>query len=201
MYSPFSEEFDKTRYRPWPCVQRVLDCLPKGAKVFEAGCGNGRNLLYGQSRGLQVHGNDICPELVNICKQKGLTCVYVADILDPIDSEYDCILCIAVIHHFMTAEKREYALENLYNALKPGGSMVITVWSFESEGARKPKAFEPGGNLVPWHKKDGSVYTRYYYIYTRDMFYKYIKDFDKKHGCKSIYIYWEEQNWIAVLRK
>ena len=136
IYTQIAKRFDITRAYVWPCVKRFLEmCLSNpNTTVFEAGCGNGRNLIYAKELGYTtVEGMDICPEFVDIRCKKNLD-VYLGDILEPMNKKYDVILSVAVIHHLDTESKRLSAIRNLINGLLPGGVLFITVWSFENEG-------------------------------------------------------------------
>lgn len=202
MYSPFAEEFSNTRQKPWPCVVEFLRGHSNPPQtLLEAGCGNGRNLLYAKSQGYITEGFDICPEFVKICNERGLT-VCDGSILNPITANrYDKILCIAVIHHLKTEDDRLEALSNLYQALKPGGNLLMTVWSYEDkhEGmvAKFPKLFDRGDNTVMWKSKT----PRYYFVYDRDMLLKFLDRFLLYNPGASLGYYWEEQNWCVIIDK
>ncbi len=195
MYSSFAKEFDQSRFSVWNCVQTFLSSIekPDEKKLLDAGCGNGKNMVYANKLGFQTIGFDVCPELVSICKSKTLN-VYQNDILSEIKEKYDVIICIAVIHHLKSVEERNKVLTNLYNALNPGGKLLVTAWSFELfdyEG----KVFEKAGdNIVGWNKKA----ERYYYIYNEKDWKKQMKDCELEDKCN---ISWEKQNWISVIEK
>jgi tRNA(Ile)-lysidine synthetase-like protein len=196
MYSTIASEFDHTRFSVWKCVQTFLSGIENKTekRLLDAGCGNGKNLIYSNNLGFQTIGFDNCVEFVDICKSKSLN-VYEHDIRSKIVEKYDVILCIAVIHHFEDEAVRNLILKNLYDALKPGGKLLLTVWShelFDYEG----KVFEkPGWNVFPWKGKQTS--DRYYYIYNRTDFEKLLNGLE--NGI--VNITWEKQNWIASIEK
>ena len=79
-------------------------------------------------------GSDICPELVAIGRDRGhevMTC----DCLHlPYRSNlFDCLICIAVIHHLSSEERRLKALAEMARVLRPGGSMLVYVWAMEQQ--------------------------------------------------------------------
>lgn len=205
-YANIAGAFDKTRAYVWPCVRRFLDERANfGGSLLEAGCGNGRNLILArQLHFTPVVGFDICPELVDLSTKKGLD-IYKADILEPIQGSWDICLCIAVIHHLDTEEKRCRAIQNLYNCLNPGGELLITVWSYEKDHiddqnrkSTMQKDFQLGDNWVPWRTKDGKdiINNRFYYIYNKD---RLCQTLD---SCGFTYqLEWEEQNWIVRIKK
>lgn len=198
MYSSFAKEFDHSRFSVWKCVQTFLSSIEKPfeKKLLDAGCGNGKNMLYANKLEFQTNGFDVCSELVSICKSKSLN-VYESDILSEIKEKYNVIICIAVIHHLKTEDERNKVLLNLYNALKPGGKLLVTAWSFELFDYSEGKLFEkPGDNIVGWNKKA----ERYYYIYDEKDWKHQMKWLELMNKSK-IEITWEKQNWISMIEK
>lgn len=198
MYSSIAHEFDKTRYKVWPCVAAFLESRG-GGKLLEAGVGNGKNLAYAAQLGFQTSGFDICPELVGLARGRcgdGAT-LWVHNICESIEGKYDTILCIAVLHHIQSEDGRQLALRNLVEALAEGGQLLLTVWSYETFDAVRPRAFALGDNCVPWKSGSGDLLaSRYYHIYDRDGF----KELVGSTGLNYT-ISWEQQNWIAVISK
>lgn len=201
MYSPFAHEFSKTRTRPWPCVVAFLSSISKDKHpcLLDVGCGNGRNLAAAVEAGFIAEGFDLCPEFVDICRGRGLN-VSIGNIdspINPISKKYDAIMCIAVLHHLRTHTVRLRAVSSMYEALNPGGSLLVTVWSFENDGARFPKVFEIGDNDVSWR---GTAH-RYYYIYDKSTLDVFLDEFLLAHPCAEIATSWEEQNWNVKIKK
>jgi SAM-dependent methyltransferase len=207
MYSKFAHEFSKTRTRPWPCVAHFLATRAAAggaATLLDAGCGNGRNLHAAAEAGYAATGFDICPEFVDICRARGLD-VTLGSIESSAGSRrYDAVLCIAVLHHLRTPEARLHALHNLFEALNPGGALLMTVWSYEAEGARFPKHFAVGDNSVPWNSQKTGSEERYYYIYDRPRLDELLDGFRRASApaaAAHIEVEWEEQNWIVHIRR
>jgi SAM-dependent methyltransferase len=201
MYSSFASEFSNTRIRPWPCVERFLSILPAGCTVLDAGCGNGRNLIAAKMAGHSVTGFDICPEFVAMCLKKELD-VSLRDIETPITTKYDGILCIAVLHHLRTETQRRNALNQLYEALNTGGSLLLTLWSYETHDAKYPRVFEVGDNNVPWKSQHTPLQNdRYYYIYDRVHLDAFMYEFQASYPDAYVDISWEEQNWNIYIEK
>jgi SAM-dependent methyltransferase len=202
MYSEIATEFSNTRTRPWPCVETFLTNRSRGS-LLDAGCGNGRNMLYAQELGFRAIGFDVCDEFVDICKRRGLS-VYHQSIETRVEGSYDAILCIAVLHHLRSDKARQDALCNLYSALAPGGAMLFTVWSFEIEDgtgvARYPRSFVIGDNNVPW-KLYGKSVDRYYFIYDRATLDEFLARFRHRYPEARVQIEWEEQNWNVTIWK
>lgn len=202
MYSSFASEFSNTRNRPWPCVDRFLSILPAGCTVLDAGCGNGRNMQAAKQAGHSATGFDICPEFIRICQTKGLD-ASIKSIESSIETKYDAILCIAVLHHLRTHESRLMVLKQLYEALHHGGSLLVTVWSHETRDAKYPREFSVGDNSVPWKSQHttGVTADRYYYIYDRANLDILMNEFKSTYPDAFIDISWEEQNWNIMIQK
>jgi len=205
-YTKFARGFHRTRNVAWPCVARFLDSLSTDSTVFENGCGNGRNLICAQNLGYKVSGSDICQSFVDICRESGLD-VFKHDILESVPQNhigtYDAVLSIAVLHHIRGEEQRRTALQNCYDMVKPGGNLMITVWSVEKGDSRKPRELVAGENLIPWKGIDGTVIQqRYYYVFDEGMFRDYISAFVESQPIKpTVEIEWEQQNWIAIIQR
>jgi len=164
VYDKIACSFSNTRYKPWTCVQDFLDNIPSNSIIGDIGCGNGKNMLYKKNC---IHkGCDFSIELVNICKCRNLNVIY-GDILNiPYsDNEFDYTMCIAVIHHLSTEDKRKQAIKELLRVTKDGGHIFILVWSLRQELNSKRK-FSKQENMIEWKDKDKNVIcNRYYYIF------------------------------------
>ena len=164
VYNYIAKEFDNTRYRPWSCVENFLDKVPEKSSIGDIGCGNGKNMLYRTD--CYNYGCDFSSELVDICLEKNLN-VIEGDILEiPFeDNQFDYTICIAVIHHLSTREKRIKAIEELKRVTKKGGQILILVWALEQEKESKRK-FLQQENFVDWKDKKGNLLgKRYYYVF------------------------------------
>ena len=168
------------------------------------GCGNGKNLKYAISNGYNIDntiGIDNSNSLINICNYAGLN-VILADICNVnfINMQFDNVLCIAVLHHLSTDIQRQIALNNLYRLCKKGGTIIITVWSYETEYMNDistyKRQFTPGDNIIYWKHRD----ERYYYIYTREMLITFIENAKQKLDFEYT-LEWEEQNWVITILK
>jgi SAM-dependent methyltransferase len=204
MYSKIAYEFSKTRTRPWCCVETFLASRTPST-LLDVGCGNGRNLAAANAAGYTAEGFDICPEFVDICLARKLD-VYVGNIdacVNPIVKTYDSVLCIAMLHHLRSPESRQCALQRMYDALNPGGTLLFTVWSHEYDGARFPKRFDVGDNIVPWKSQQSGEtrVDRYYYIYDRAHLDAFLDTFRASNTTADISVSWEEQNWNVEIKK
>tara|TARA_Y100000817_G_scaffold191960_1_gene149990 strand:- start:4989 stop:5606 length:618 start_codon:yes stop_codon:yes gene_type:complete len=194
VYNSIASSFDNTRYRPWTCVEEFLDTIPKDSIIGDIGCGNGKNMLYKDD--CLNYGCDFSESLVNICLQKGLN-VICGDILNiPYKTEsFDYTICIAVIHHLSTVEKRKKAIEELERVTKKGGKILVLVWAFEQEDDSRRK-FTIQDNFVDWRDKQKNLLgKRYYYVFQKNELESLV---DEKKIEKSFY---EKGNWGIILRK
>jgi len=99
----------------------------KKAKILDVGCGYGRILQFFSKRGYSdVTGVDLSPEQIEFAK-KIYPNVIQADALEFLEShqeQFDVILAIDLIEHFTKEEIMRF-LDASYQALKPGGQLII----------------------------------------------------------------------------
>ena len=103
------------------------------------GCGEGKYLQTGTQN--WMIGTDRSSSLSMICKTNGNE-VATCDVTKmPFrDNLFDGIICISVVHHLATEQRRVMALKELSRMLKPGGKVLITAWALENE-YRKVRTF------------------------------------------------------------
>ena len=195
VYNTIANEFDNTRYRPWTCVETFLDSIPSNSTIGDIGCGNGKNMLH-RNDCINI-GCDFSTGLVDICQKKNLN-VICGDILNiPFKKEnFDYTICIAVIHHLSTVEKRKQSISELLRVTKSGGKILILVWALEQENNSRRK-FIQQDNYVDWKdKKQNLLGKRYYYVFKQNELESLIDD--KRLIIKSFY---EKGNWGIILQK
>jgi SAM-dependent methyltransferase len=98
-------------------------------KILEVGTGTGWFPLYCQRRGLDCRGLEISPQLVAYAAQSahenGLECNVELGNIEQIDlgsNQYDVIVCSSVFEH---VENWRLGVQNVYRALRPGGTMFF----------------------------------------------------------------------------
>lgn len=126
-YSKIAEHFDKTRVIIWKKVGEFIDNMKSNALVLDAGCGNGKNM---KRKDVIFIGMDIEPQFCKIAKDN-TNCETVQGSLTNIpfdDNLFDHIICIAVIHHLSSIERRREALKEIIRVLKPNSTALITAW-------------------------------------------------------------------------
>ena len=163
IYSNIAEHFDKTRYHTWPKIQDFINSLNTNSKIYDIGCGNGRNMNLRDD--CDFIGCDNNQELLSQAKNKKLECFYGDNLALPFEDECaDAVISIAVIHHFSTKERRIKALSEIFRILKKGGYILIYVWAYEQD---KFKNYEKNA-MVEWNnQKNNEILKRYYYLFSR----------------------------------
>jgi alkylated DNA repair protein alkB homolog 8 len=108
--------------------------------MLDIGCGNGKYLSY--RKDVVSFGCDHSVELINICGKRDLNC-FVSDCLNIScsDDRFDYVICIAVLHHLSTKERRVRALNEILRILKPGGKALVTVWAKEQKYQTKDSIY------------------------------------------------------------
>lgn len=111
--------------------------LPSGARVLDAGCGSGRNLVELSSVG-SVTGLEPSSRGAELARARGVGKVVEAAIeaMPFGDASFDLISCLDVIEHI---EDDVRALRELRRVARPGASLLVTVpayprlWSAHDE--------------------------------------------------------------------
>eukprot|EP00873_Tetraselmis_striata_P033272 jgi/Tetstr1/453536/TSEL_040504.t1 len=190
VYNSIAPHFSSTRVAIWPKVREFIEALPTGAVLVDAGCGNGKYFTVRQD--IAVIASDRSTGLVEQAWRKmqppdaqhsvrgadlaagrcsPAADVYVADAMRLAirAGSCDALVCVAVLHHVSSAERRVRMLAELMRVLRPGGRALVTVWAQEQQDAKKlakwlpigaqpgatdasPGSAECGGDyFVPWH--------------------------------------------------
>lgn len=197
VYSEIADHFDNTRFCQWNFVKKFLEKQKEDMRGIDIGCGNGKNMLINEN--LNIIGIDNCKELVSICKKKNLN-VFAGDCCDlKMENNYfDYAMSIAVFHHLGNEYRRHQALDQMIQVLKKGGCGIFSVWSIENQ--EKRRKFVKGANFVNWERRrDRQIFKRYYYIFTKDMIYKFLQPFQTKITIETIIN--ERGNWVVVFYK
>jgi ubiquinone/menaquinone biosynthesis C-methylase UbiE len=175
IYNSICDTFDKTRHSPWPCVLNFLNALPSGSKILDVGCGNGRHLSI-RDGDCDMYGCDISANMIEKAKSKNkhveIRKINTAASLPYPDNYFDGLICIAVIHHIVDKYERERAILEMQRVVKPGGKILITVWSTEAIKPTWKRLSDSSDYLVPWNgnksaEKNDNIYLRFYHMFNK----------------------------------
>lgn len=110
------EPFHRARIDPIFCE------IPEGAKVLDVGCNSGEFMLMCQTKGCDVTGVDVAPEIIEKAKAKGLNVLEAdAENLPFPDATFDVLVCMEVLIHLHDPVK---ALKEFRRVLKPSGVLL-----------------------------------------------------------------------------
>lgn len=132
---------------------------------------------------------------------------------------FDAAICIAVIHHFSTVERRRKAIQQLLRLVtSSGGLVLIYVWALSQESpssSSSPSRKRPhdidqttGDAMVPWQmnaKFDDSqkVFKRFYHFFREgelEALCREALESEKMDG-DIIDSYFDKENWCVVIRR
>lgn len=197
VYDAIAAHFSATRYKPWPLVEQFLLDQPCGSILGDVGCGNGKYapVLKGiapllgcdRSAGLLAEARALHSAQAELVLADSLCLPYR-------DGSFDALICVAVIHHFASDERRLTALAELVRVLRPGGQALVTVWALEQE-KRKYSAQDV---FVPWHSSTGAVHHRYYHLFCVGELERLAAQLADARVVRSAY---DCENWYAVIER
>ena len=108
-------------------LERTIACagLPTPARVLDAGCGSGRNMLELARYG-EVSGVELSETSVALARKRGVGEVVEGSVLEmPFAADsFDLAVCLDVIEHL---QDDRGALRELRRVLAPGGALLVTV--------------------------------------------------------------------------
>jgi tRNA (uracil-5-)-methyltransferase TRM9 len=196
VYDKIATQFDKTRYRCWSTVERVLDNFKKDSINIDCGCGNGKNMIYRND--IKFIGIDFCQKFIDICKSKELE-VYKSDIRNILYSNnyFDNSISIAVIHHLDSREKRINAINEMFRITKNNGTIFIYVWAKKQPENSRFK-FDKSDTLVPFKYND-NIFYRYYHLYEENELMNEVKSI--KYNFELLESGYEMGNYYIYLKK
>jgi SAM-dependent methyltransferase len=112
-------------------LDRVLDglALPERARILDAGCGSGRNMIELARRGTVI-GIELSGASVEKARERGCGEVIEGSVLEMpfADASFDLAVSLDVIEHL---EEDLDALRELRRTVAPGGALLVTVPAYQ----------------------------------------------------------------------
>jgi SAM-dependent methyltransferase len=113
-------------------------------RVLEIGAGPGRDAKYFQDRGLQVTATDLSPEMVKLCKEKGIEAYEMSfDNLQFPSESFDAVWALNCLLHVPKANLPN-VLKEIHRVLQKDGLFFIGVYGgTDSEGVWEGDFYQP----------------------------------------------------------
>jgi alkylated DNA repair dioxygenase AlkB/ubiquinone/menaquinone biosynthesis C-methylase UbiE len=168
VYDAIATQWHHTRGKRgvlWPSATQFVQDLPRCSVIADVGCGDGKYFPAVWNAGSYVIGTDISlpllqtsmtsqndedtPEnrIVSLERRqlRDRPAVAVADCMSvPLrDKSVDAAICIAVMHHLSTEERRLRCIEELARIVRVGGTINIQAWAMEQEESSRRKFAAP----------------------------------------------------------
>jgi len=123
---------NKKREKLEKLIKENFSLLPKQAKVFEIGSGDGANAKFIKSLGFEVTASDTADDFIEATKNKGLETIKFDAIDDDFPDKYYAIFCWRVFVHF-TKEDALKIIQKAYNALEDSGIFIFNAINRETK--------------------------------------------------------------------
>lgn len=144
-------------------IKRHLNGLSKDAKIFEIGSASGRDAKIISSLGYKnIIVSDVASPFLKKLRDEGFDPIKFNIVTDDFSEQYDMIYCWYVLAHLTKDEAKE-AIKKMFNALKDGGKLMISVRHKE-------------GSEGEWTKSQASGLKRYFSYWELDEFKKFLEE-------------------------
>lgn len=131
--------------RNWIIWSILSPMVTSESRMVEIGCGNGKVTSFLKSKGVRIAGGDLYERGLRFCRSRGIEELYRVDVTSlPFKDSWDIIGIFDTIEHI---EDDALAIKNLYEALKEGGHLILTVpaykflWGSMDEVARHKRRY------------------------------------------------------------
>lgn len=153
-YQKQAASFAATRQAPWPGWKKCLEFLPAQPElsVFDLACGNLRFEAFLTSAlpgtDFSFYAVDSCDELAPETRAVNYQHLDVTGALGrglSLNGQFvapacDLSVSFGFLHHVALPERRAQILNALIDQCKPGGFVIVSLWQFMRDPARRDKA-------------------------------------------------------------
>jgi ubiquinone/menaquinone biosynthesis C-methylase UbiE len=202
IYNKIYEKFDNSRNNHWNCVKEYFAEFVDNNDnntFLDLGCGNGKNLSLIKNHD-KAHALDNSIELIKIVQNKFPKInIIVSDVTEiPIENDFfDNIICIAVIHHLSTEQRRIQLINEIYRVLKIGGTCMITSWADSLDTTKYNKMDNKNDYLIPWNNEC----LRFYHLFEQNEFDEIIRKSKYADNIVIVKKIFEFNNWCIIIKK
>lgn len=112
-------------------IYKLIKNYHRDSEILEIGCSGGLLIRFLEGQGFKnIRGIDIDGKAIEICRQKGIAGVYVADAEKTgfKDEQFDIVIASDVLEHIRDEAK---AIMEWHRILKPNGRLIIFVPAFK----------------------------------------------------------------------
>ncbi len=155
-YRNYAESFNKSRKNIWSEFDVILKYINSDDYILDVGCGNGRfSKFFNKDKYI---GIDFSTPLLKKAKTYNPLYRYInADITkqgweEKINSKFDVVILIAVLHHIPSYKLRIEVLEGVKTILNKNAIIVISLWHFQKNSS-KFRNIGDNNYLVSWNKE------------------------------------------------
>ena len=132
----------------WHRVKEFLMSIPRGSLVADVGSGDGK--YFGVNDQIITIGCDRSLNLLNVSRDVANETFCCDAVKLPLRDEcFDASICIAVMHHLGTIDRRIAVIRELMRIIKTGGSVFLQAWAME-QGDGSKRQFNEQDVMVPW---------------------------------------------------
>ncbi|MFH0869100.1 MAG: class I SAM-dependent methyltransferase [archaeon] len=134
------QTFDETTKKQ---LDDFISLLPKGAKVLDVGCGNGRKTDYISKKGFDATGIDSSGVAIKFAGKTFPNAAFKQGFVENLPfkkNSFDAVVSIAVLHCLSAASRKRYA-DEIYRVLKPGGILYMLTLAADDKTINKPKIY------------------------------------------------------------
>lgn len=173
-------------------IKESFSSLPKHAKVFEIGSGDGINAKFIESLGFEITASDTAEAFIEVTRNKGLKTIEFDVLEDLFPEKYFAIFSWRVFVHF-TKEDALKVIKKVYDNLEDGGIFVFNAINREIKNIDNE-----------WIDFEGEYHMgeeRYYSYFRKEELNDIIKQTDFK--IENFYIEGGENNnkWLVYVLK